>query len=464
MIDPPAAVEIEAVVVGALLLEPNQLVDVLPMIEPDTFFDHRHQTIYNTMVELWRAGRTLDLFTLIDELKNTNKLKSIGGVAFLTGLTQQIGSASHLIQHVQIILQYAYARKYIEAGVRTVAAASDRSKDIQEVIEECNRIFDQANQCTVGRGESVSMQQSVAVALREAEWRQQKLLAGQTIGVPTGLSELDQLTCGWQPGNLIVLAARPSMGKTSVALKFAKSAATAGVPVCIYSLEMGHRRLTDKLLMSECEHLFPRAFAKGDIKEHWPELEQAGKNIARLPIYTNDKSKTSMEAIRAHAKMMHSRGKCGLIVVDYLQLTDGGSERSQNREQEIAKASRLAKQTAEELGVPFLLLSQLSRETERRGDKRPQLADLRESGAIEQDADMVIFVYRPSYYNIPLVEGRTGRQFDTKGMGMLVVAKNRDGELRDLFFSHNAAMNRIEDFQADNPFQALHEDPDHLPF
>lgn len=464
MSNPPAAVELEAVVIGTLLIEPHQLVEVLPMVAPDTFFDHRHQTIYNTMVDMWRNGKTVDLFTLVQELKNTDQLKQIGGAEFLTQLTQQVGSASHLIQHVQIVLQYAYARKYIEAGLRTVTAASDSTKDIQEVIEECNRIFDQANQYTVGRSDSVSMQQSVAVALREAEQRQQKFLKGETIGVPTGLAELDQLTCGWQPGNLIVLAARPSMGKTSVAVKFAKSAAESGVPTCIYSLEMGHQRLTGKLLMSECEHLFPRAYAKGDIKEHWPELEQAGKNISRLPIYINDNAKTSMESIRAHAKMMHSRGKCGLIVVDYLQLTDGGGERSQNREQEIAKASRLAKQTAEELGVPFILLSQLSRETERRIDKRPQLADLRESGAIEQDADVVIFVYRPWYYKIPLVEDRSGRQFDTKGMGLLVVAKNRDGELRDLFFAHNAAMNRIEDFQSFNPLQALPEDPDHLPF
>lgn len=289
----------------------------------------------------------------------------------------------------------------------------------------------------------------VRATLDDLERRQQARQTGKCIGISSGLSRLDALTGGWRGGQLIVLAGRPGMGKSAVMLHFSHAAAASGVPVCVFSLEMPDTQLAGRMLVGG-SGVNSGSFRTGDIDaDGWRELERAAAELSALPVYLNDRANITMGAIRSQCKAMARRGRCGMVIIDYLQLADtANGKKNGTREQEIAAASRSAKLLAKELDVPVILLSQLSRKVEDRTDKTPLLSDLRESGAIEQDADMVLFLERPAMYGRPEIDAGRYGLISSDGVGIMHVAKNREGATGCVIFRHNESLTRIADYDS----------------
>ncbi len=365
----------------------------------------------------------------------------------LSGYTQKVGSGAHATKHALIVKEHYIRRKMIEASFRISGMASDQGTDLAEALDTFSQLADQCNDVATSGTTAKPVAKIVETALKHAEKRCSLRQSGQFPGIPTGLSELDRLTGGWHSSQLIVIAARPAMGKTAFMLHLAKSAARFGVPVCIYSLEMADVSLADRLLLSETS-IAPDRFRRGELESgEWRQLEEASAALRKLPIYIDDNPTVSMRYIKIRSKLMQKQGKCGMVMVDYLQLTDTATDRkNSNREQEIANASRQAKIIAKELGVPVILLSQLSRRVEERADKMPLLSDLRESGAIEQDADVVGFIYRPAYYKQESINTQTYGKISTNGLGILSIAKQREGATGMVRFAHNPSMTRIGNY------------------
>ena len=370
------------------------------------------------------------------------------GTLYASECTCKVGSGVNLLFQAQIIQQRYIARLLMYAGSKISTLAGDDTKDVADVLDESNKLIDKINALSCGSSAGQSLRDSLTESLKLAEQRQAAYLGGLPTGIPTGISDLNRLTGGWRGSQLIILAARPAMGKTALMLHFAKSAALNGTPVCIFSLEMSHVSLSDRLLLSECEVEVNR-FRNGDLSgDDWRQLNEASAQLEKLPIHVDDNAVVSMRYIKTRCHILKKQGKCGLIMIDYLQLADTSTkERNRNREQEIAQASRQAKIIAKELDVPVVLLSQLSRECEKRADKQPQLSDLRESGAIEQDADVVGFIFRPAYYGLDRIETLKYGNISTSGLGIINIAKQRDGATGLVAFSHNPSMTKIGDFQ-----------------
>lgn len=288
----------------------------------------------------------------------------------------------------------------------------------------------------------------VRATLDDLERRQQARQAGECIGIPTGLQRLDALTGGWRGGQLIVLAGRPRMGKSATMLHFARAAAIAGVPVFVYSAEMPNTQLAGRMLVGG-SGVNSGSFRTGDIDaDSWHELERAAADLSAMPVYLNDRANITIGAIRSQCKAMRRRGRCGMVIIDYLQLLDTSSRNPNNtREREVAAASRSAKLLAKELNIPVILLSQLSRKVEDRLDKRPLLSDLRESGAIEQDADIVAFLDRPAMYGQTEIDAGRYGIIPAEGVGLLHISKNREGEIGCICFRHNESLTRITDYE-----------------
>lgn len=393
----------------------------------------------NTPVDLYNVGKRCNGSPLF---------KGRAGTLYASECTCKVGSGVNLLFQTQIIQQCYIARLLKNAGSRIYSLASNNTADVADVLDESNKLIDKINALSCGSSAGQSLRDSLTESLKLAEQRQAAYLGGLPTGIPTGISDLNRLTGGWRGSQLIILAARPAMGKTALMLHFAKSAALNGTPVCIFSLEMSHVSLSDRLLLSECEVEVNR-FRNGDLSgDDWRQLNEASAQLEKLPIHVDDNAVVSMRYIKTRCHILKKQGKCGLIMIDYLQLADTSTkERNRNREQEIAQASRQAKIIAKELDVPVVLLSQLSRECEKRADKQPQLSDLRESGAIEQDADVVGFIFRPAYYGLDRIETLKYGNISTSGLGIINIAKQRDGATGLVAFSHNPSMTKIGDFQ-----------------
>ena len=393
----------------------------------------------NTPVDLYNVGKRCNGSPLF---------KGRTGTLYASECTCKVGSGVNLLFQARIIQQCYIARLLKNAGSRIYSLASNNAADVADVLDESNKLIDKINALSCGSSAGQSLRDSLTESLKLAEQRQAAYLGGLPTGIPTGISDLNRLTGGWRGSQLIILAARPAMGKTALMLHFAKSAALNGTPVCIFSLEMSHVSLSDRLLLSECEVEVNR-FRNGDLSgDDWRQLNEASAQLEKLPIHVDDNAVVSMRYIKTRCHILKKQGKCGLIMIDYLQLADTSTkERNRNREQEIAQASRQAKIIAKELDVPVVLLSQLSRECEKRADKQPQLSDLRESGAIEQDADVVGFIFRPAYYGLDRIETLKYGNISTSGLGIINIAKQRDGATGLVAFSHNPSMTKIGDFQ-----------------
>jgi replicative DNA helicase len=434
---------IEQLVMGALLLEPEAIGEVMSIITPDCFTDPRNRAAYEVMLSMYDKGQPADLYTVGRECRARKQPQSI--LAYLAECTGRIGSAAHVGHHCQILREKLVARQIIALGTEAVGKAMDDEVDIADTMEFLQRGAERICDLSFFGAQARPLKDAVHDALKDAEKRAQRNASGKTTGVTTGLQKLNNATAGWQAGQLIILAARPAMGKTAIMLSMAKAAAKDGVPVCLYSLEMSDISLANRMILSET-NIDANKFRLGNLQsKDWAEMEDAALRLEPLPIYIDDNPVVSMRYVKTHARKMRRQGRCGMIMLDYLQLSDVSSDRrNRNREQEVAEASRQAKIIAKDLGVPFVLLSQLSRECEKRADKMPILSDLRDSGAIEQDADIVVFIHRPEYYGADFYK-IDGAEISAKGLGILNIAKQRDGMTGLIPFAYNESLSKIRD-------------------
>lgn len=436
----PESPELERAVLGALTLEPEQLPDVAEIIEISTFSDANNGKIYGEMLSMLERGEKIDLYTL----SQRPELKGREMVRYLAELTNSIGSAVNVLYHARQLRDTETRRRLCLFGYELAArVVSDPDGVVDWATTEITAIADRA----VRSDDITPLSDVVRVTLDDLERRQQARQAGECIGIPTGLQRLDALTGGWRGGQLVVLAGRPAMGKSAAMIHFARVAAASGVPVCVYSLEMPAEQLAGRMLVGGSS-VDAQAFRVGSVDaDGWRELEQAAADLSAMPVYLNDRANITMGAIRSQCKAMHRWGRCGMVIIDYLQLLDTSSRNTNStREREIAAASRSAKLLAKEIGVPVILLSQLSRKVEERADKTPLLSDLRESGAIEQDADMVLFLDRPAMYGAQTIDTNRYGVIPSEGVGVLHIAKNREGATGRIYFRHNESLTHITDY------------------
>lgn len=439
----PQEKELEEAVIGALLVESRAISLVIDCLRPEMFYDPKLETIYASIEAMFHEGKKVDILTVKEELQKQGKLQEIGGAYNITWLSSKVASSAHLETHAMILKDKYLKRELITGLHKALSKAADETFDTEEVLSDIHALIDGIENDCGWKQQLRPMSSLMADTLREAEQRQQNNRNGLT-GIPTGLADLDKLTSGLQNNDLILIGARPSVGKTAFGLNMAKAAAQAGHNAVFYSIEMQGERLGDRWILSECR-LNATQWRSGLISEE--EMIQAratANKLSRLPLYIDDSARMSMDYIRASARMLHSKGKCDVIFIDYLQLSEMKHEKeNRNREQEVAQAARKAKMLAKELSIPVVLLSQLNRESETRPFKKPALADLRESGSIEQDADIVILLYRPAQAGLS-TDKDSG--FPTDHLGVAIVAKHRNGETKSVYFGHSSDMTVISDY------------------
>ena len=438
----PESPELERAVLGALILEPGQLPYLMEIIGISAFSDPNNGKIYGEMLSMLERGDKIDLYTLSQrpELKGRDMLR------YLSELTSVVGSGANMLDHARQLADTETRRRLCLFGYELAArAVSDPDGVVDWATSAITAIADR-----VSRPDDIApLSDVVRATLDDLERRQQARQAGECIGIPTGLQRLDALTGGWRGGQLVVLAGRPGTGKSATMLHFARAAAASGVSVCIFSLEMSAGQLAGRMLVGS-SGVDSGAFRTGNVDgSGWTKIEKAGATLSSMPVFLNDRANITMGAIRSQCKAMHRRGKCGMVIIDYLQLLDT-STRNPNttREREIAAISRSAKLLAKEFDVPVILISQLSRDIEKRADKTPLLSDLRESGAIEQDADMVLFLDRPVMYGAQTIDTNRYGLISSDGVGIMHVTKNREGATGRIYFRHNKSLTRITDYDS----------------
>ncbi len=430
----------EEIVLGAILAEEGAINDVISIIVPDMFYVKRHGIIYEAVLALENSNEPVDLVMVSEKLRLMGKLEEVGNYHFLVSLTNRVAQAVRLPFYARIIKQKYIQRELTFLGMEISRMAMDDTVDVDNTMIFASNGIDKLNETLTSNGRMNHISKAVEGAINEALVREQQAKKGLMSGVPSGLKSLDGILHGFKPSDLVIIAGRPGSGKTSVFLKIAKAAALSGQYSCLYSLEMSSISLADRLILSETDVNAER-YASGYLRrEDWQEITRARDTLSKLPIYVDDNPTVSMTYIKAHCRKMRKKGMCDIVLIDYLQLADlSTGEKGRNREFEVAQASRQAKIMAKELGVPVILLSQLNRACEERVDKKPQLSDLRESGAIEQDADKVILVYRPEYYGLKS-EGEPIR-----GKGSLLVVKHRNGRVGEVKFGYNESLTKLFD-------------------
>lgn len=444
---PPQARELEEAILGAMMLEKGAFDDVIEILKPECFYVDAHQKVFKAMQSLAAQSLPIDLLTVVEELKKREELELVGGPYFVTKLTNSVVSSANILTHSRIVLQKFIQRELIRISGEIIGDAYEDSTDVFDLLDSAEgKLFEITNNHLRKNFDDI---QSVLVKTidRIEELRKRD---DDITGVPTGFASLDNITYGWQPSDLIILAARPSVGKTAFALNLARSAAmhpTKPTGVGFFSLEMSSSQLVQRILSAE-SGIWLEKISRGKLEEHeMQQLYKKGINkLSKAPIYIDDSAALNIFELRAKCRRLVNKHNVGMIIIDYLQLMSGSADRNSNREQEISKISRDLKGLAKELQIPIIALSQLSREVEKRkeGNKIPQLSDLRESGAIEQDADMVMFLYRPDYYDITTNE--MGE--DTRGHTEVRIAKHRNGSLDTV---HLQAMLHIQKFVERDP-------------
>ncbi|MCA6009129.1 replicative DNA helicase [Bacteroides thetaiotaomicron] len=440
----PHDTDLEEAVIGACLIESKAITLVDDKLCPEVFYEEKNREIYAAIQSMYRAGRSIDVITVKEELAQRGRLDAVGGPYTVMRISSRVASSAHLEYHAEILKQKYIRREMILGCNKLLALACDESTDITDTLVDAHSLLDRLENEYGTTDHLRSMEQLMKDTVGQVETRVASNRDGVT-GIPTGFTDLNRMTAGWQPGDEVIIAARPSVGKTAFALHLARTAATAGHQVLVYSLEMQGERLGDRWLLAACPEVNAEHLRTGQLNPTELRLvHETSAELAKLPIYIDDNASVSMDYIRSSAKLQQSKGQCALIIIDYLQLCDMKTEQhNRNREQEVAQASRKAKMLAKELNVPVLLLSQLNRDCEGRPDGRPALSDLRESGAIEQDADMVLLLHRPA------LSGRaTDRKssYPTEGLGIAIVAKHRNGETGEVYFSHNKSLTRMGDY------------------
>jgi replicative DNA helicase len=421
---PPQARDLEEAVLGAILIEKDAISYVSDILKPESFYVDAHTTIYKAIQSLFARSQPIDLLTVSEELRKNGQLENIGGAYFLSELTNKIGSSANVEYHARIVIQKFIQRELIHISNEIIKEAYEDTTDVFDLLDNAEkRIYEITDKnlrnSTQGIGQLVSKS---VMQIDDLLSRADGILEDS---VPSGYLELDKFTSGWKATDLIIIAARPSMGKTAFVLNLARNASVDfNMPVAIFSLEMGGVQLAKRLIAMETE-IDAQKVTNGKLSEsEFAHLRDKVERLSGAPIFINDQPAINVYELRAQCRRLQNAHGIKMVIIDYLQLMSGGGEKGMNREQEISNISRSLKGLAKELNIPVIALSQLNRSVETRGgDKKPQLSDLRESGSIEQDADMVMFLYRPEYYGMN--ENKEGESL--QNIAEVIIAKHRNG-------------------------------------
>lgn len=442
----PQDKEIEEAVLGALMLESDAYSQVCDLLTPDSFYDPANQKIYRAITELGVAQQPIDMLTVTRQLRADGVLDEVGGPLHISELTANVASAAHIEYHARIVMQKAIARRLISFCSNVLEKAFDEGNDVDDLLQEAEGQLFSISQGNL-RKDFTQVDPVIGVALDQIE------LAGKRdnglSGLETGFHKLDKLTSGWQNSDLIIIAARPAMGKTAFVLSMAKNMAVDyNTPTAIFSLEMSNLQLVNRLISNVCE-LEGEKIKSGQLsQQEWEQLNSRVRKLYGAPLYIDDTPSLSVLELRTKARRLVREHNVKIIIIDYLQLMNASGMQFGSREQEVSIISRSLKQLAKELNIPVIALSQLSRKVEDRNDnnKRPQLSDLRESGAIEQDADIVCFIHRPEYYTRSTVDANNR---PIRGLAEFIVAKHRSGSVDDVEMTFVAKYARFQNREED---------------
>jgi replicative DNA helicase len=443
---PPQANDMEEAVLGAVMLEKEAVITILDILKPESFYREAHQKIFKAISDLSAREFPVDLYTVTEELRSHQELDSVGGPVYLTQLTAKVVSAANVDYHARIVAQKYIQRELIRVSTEIQTRSFDDTYDVTELLDYSENALFQIAEGNIKR-EVAPINVVIKEAIREIEEAGKREDA--LVGTPSGFTKLDRLTSGWQKAELVIIAARPSMGKTAFALSMARNMAIDhGKRVAIFSCEMSSIQLVNRLIIAETDIPGDKIKNGRLTEEEWKQLDSRIKKLVQAPIFIDDTPAISIFELRAKCRRLMAQHKLDIVIVDYLQLMSG-PENSGSREQEVSTISRSLKSIAKELNIPILALSQLNRSVEMRGGtKRPLLSDLRESGAIEQDADMVVFIHRQDKFGIPTFEDGSS----TKGIAEIILAKNRNGPVDDVrlrFREEKAQFVDIDDFDMD---------------
>jgi replicative DNA helicase len=439
---PPQAPDLEEAVLGAVMLEKDAILQVIDILKPESFYRDQHQKIFQAIIDLTSSNRAIDLLTVTEELRRKKELEEIGGPVFIAQLTSRIASTAHLEFHARIVAQKYIQRELIRVSSEIQHRAFDESTDVDDLLD-----FSEAELFNIAQGNIKKESQKVNVLIKEAiaQIQEASKRADSLIGIPSGFTKLDRMTNGWQNSDLVIIAARPSMGKTAFVLSMTRNMAVEhNRAVAIFSLEMASLQLVNRLIVAETE-LPSTRIRNGKLADfEWEQLDYKIKRLVDAPIFIDDTPAISVFELRAKARRLKRQFNVDVLIIDYLQLMTGTPDSKGNREQEVSTISRALKGIAKELNIPVIALSQLNRSVEiRTGSKRPQLSDLRESGAIEQDADMVIFIHRPEKYG--LLEDENGNSL--RGLAEIILAKHRNGPIGDVLLKFKDEFAKFTDLE-----------------
>ena len=443
----PQALDLERAVVGALMIDKDAFTIVSEIIRAESFYDPRHQKIYKAIQTLNMDERPVDFMTVIEELKRDGTLEEIGGPTYIVELSSQVASSAHIEYHARVLAQKHLARQLISFASVIETKAFDETVDVDDLMQEAESSLFELSQKNMRQEYT-----QIDPVLSQAVEILQKAAANTSglTGIPTGFTRLDDITAGWQASDLVIIAGRPAMGKTSFALSLAKNIAVDyKYPIGFFSLEMNNVQLVNRLMSNVCE-ISGKKILNGQLdEEEWKRLDRNIRKLQGAPIYIDDTPGMSIFELRSKARRLVREKGVKVIMIDYLQLMNANGAKFGSRQEEVSTISRSLKGLAKELNIPILALSQLNRSVENRDSndgKRPQLSDLRESGAIEQDADMVLFVHRPEYYHI--LQDEKGN--DLRGMAQIIIAKHRKGATGDVLLNFRGEFTRFQ-----NPEDAI---------
>ncbi len=439
---PPQAIEVEEAVLGALMLERDAYVTIADIIDTNSFYKEEHQKIFEAIKHLSMHEKPVDLLMVTQELKDREQLELIGGPGFITQLTRRIASAAHIEFHARIIAQKYIQRQLITVSSEIQVKAYDDTIDVDDLIDYSETSLFRVAESNIKK-ETVPIKPVLKAAIEAIEHARNR--PDGLIGCPSGFTALDRITSGWQKTDLIILAARPSMGKTAFVLSMARNMAVDHrKPVAFFSLEMSAHQLVTRLISSETE-LGGQKIKTGRLEDwEWEHLNRKISSLDKAPMFIDDTPALSIFEFRAKCRRLKMQHDIQAVIVDYLQLMTAGTDSRGSREQEVSMISRSLKAIAKELDIPILALSQLNRSVESREGKRPQLSDLRESGAIEQDADIVAFIHRPEYFGI--TEDESGNSL--LGVAEIIIAKHRNGAVGDVHLSFRKELAKFSDMES----------------
>jgi len=448
----PHVLEIEQSIIGALLLEKDAILDINQILKPESFYSEKHRYIYEAILELSSNLEPVDIITVKTELKKKKLLEVIGGGAYLSSLQSMVSNTANLEYHAKIVAQKYIQRQLISVGNEIIKISTDEANDVADMIDSSEKLLFEVAEGNIKK-ETQAIKPLIDSALKQI---QEAGKSGDFTGVPSGFTDIDRITNGWQPSDLIIIAARPSMGKTAFVLSMAKEVAKKKFPVVIFSLEMSDLQLVNRIISSESRIPAEKIRTGKLTDQDWKHLEKTIQPIIEAPLYIDDTAGLNVFELRSKCRRLVEKKGVRMVIIDYLQLMNAASSGKGNREQEVSMVSRSLKGLAKELNIPIIALSQLNRSVETRSTshKRPQLSDLRESGAIEQDADIVMFIHRPERMGI--TEDTEGNS--TKGLAEIIIAKHRNGQVGDVklrFIESFATFTDFDNFDMDADINSI---------